>query len=486
MLERFGMQDWKPCKPPAAVYFKKGCLSAGESLSEEDTRTYQSIIGSLMYAMIGTRPDIAFFERTLEVCIETWQESSYCCWKCFKIPSIFKRLTSEVFSRGCQEDGSSGIGFVFKVLNGPVSWYAKKQSTIALSTAEAECFALSHAIQKAIGLRHLLKDLGYLQLEASCHVWRSQAHWLPYWANACRCTEQSGSVEDQASGAPLVLKQAHASWTQAQVSGSITEGQEEKMVVDCWCCFSAVSSSLTPPSPTHSHLLLLSLRSFCLLSPINLLNSWPKSWLTLKCESGLLTDNPPQEASLPEAALTKSASWFEPGTLWPSTYRFISRSQSNFALTSSKSRSIWWIMASPLQGAHPEAHYQRQAASDIHLCVLLWAPCGPTFQLLCRSSRQGSLSNPRSLYLPRLALPNQLGPDHLQLLWNIRPQFHHLWTQSCCTPNLVLSGGSTLGRSRVSKTSSQPLSGPQVQADDGFKQWAYRCLTSSQVSQSSL
>jgi hypothetical protein len=51
------MQD---CKTPAPVHFKKDCLSAGESSSEEDTQRYQSIIGSLMYAMIGTRPDIAF------------------------------------------------------------------------------------------------------------------------------------------------------------------------------------------------------------------------------------------------------------------------------------------------------------------------------------------------------------------------------------------------------------------------------------------
>ena len=49
-------------------------------------------------------------------------------------------------SWGCQEDGSSVTGFVFKVLTGSVSWCAKKQSTIALSTAEAERVALSHAV----------------------------------------------------------------------------------------------------------------------------------------------------------------------------------------------------------------------------------------------------------------------------------------------------------------------------------------------------
>jgi hypothetical protein len=48
MLGRFGMQDCKPCNTPAAVHFKKDCLSEGESLSEEDTQRYQSIIAFVL------------------------------------------------------------------------------------------------------------------------------------------------------------------------------------------------------------------------------------------------------------------------------------------------------------------------------------------------------------------------------------------------------------------------------------------------------
>jgi len=170
---------------------------------------------------------------------------------------------------GCQEDGSSVTVFVFKVLTGPVSWCAKKQSTIAVSTAEAEQVALTHAVQEAIWLRHLLKDLGYLQLRATpiyednqaCitiakndMVWDLTKHIsirYHFSRQAVKSGEvkpiycptelmlgdaltkalrevkfakfaksiliqdtrldQSGSVEDQASAAPLVLKQAHAS-----------------------------------------------------------------------------------------------------------------------------------------------------------------------------------------------------------------------------------------------------------------------------------
>jgi KUP system potassium uptake protein len=40
-----------------------------------------------------------------------------------------------------------------------ISWQAKKQSTIALSTAEAEYAALTQAAKEAIWLQNLLKDL---------------------------------------------------------------------------------------------------------------------------------------------------------------------------------------------------------------------------------------------------------------------------------------------------------------------------------------
>jgi len=178
------MQDCKPCKTPAAVHFNKYCLSAGESLSEEDTQRYQRIIGSLMYVMIGTRPDIAFVLSGLSKYVSKPGKNHLVAAKRVLRYLQFSNDYHLEFSRGkatgklslcgycdaswgCQEDGSSVTGFVLKVLNEPVSWCAKKQSTIALFTAEAEYVALSHAVQEAIWLRHLLKDLGYLQLEAT-------------------------------------------------------------------------------------------------------------------------------------------------------------------------------------------------------------------------------------------------------------------------------------------------------------------------------
>ena len=59
------------------------------------------------------------------------------------------------------------MGYVFVVGIGVISWICKKQSTIALSTMEGEYMATSHCTRKAVWLRQLLADVGYLQERAS-------------------------------------------------------------------------------------------------------------------------------------------------------------------------------------------------------------------------------------------------------------------------------------------------------------------------------
>jgi hypothetical protein len=145
MLERFGMQDCKPCKTPAGVYFKKDCHS--KYVSKPGKNHLIAAKSVLRYLQFSTDYHLEFCrgKATGNLFLYCYCHASWCC----------------------QEDGSSITGFVFKVLTGPVTWCAKKQSSIALSTAEAEYVALSHAVQEAIWLRHLLKGLGYLQLDAA-------------------------------------------------------------------------------------------------------------------------------------------------------------------------------------------------------------------------------------------------------------------------------------------------------------------------------
>ncbi|KAK4325723.1 hypothetical protein Pmani_003666 [Petrolisthes manimaculis] len=56
-------------------------------------------------------------------------------------------------------DRKSTSGYCFHLGGGPVSWSSKKQSCVALSTAEAEYMALASAIQEAVWLRKLAVDI---------------------------------------------------------------------------------------------------------------------------------------------------------------------------------------------------------------------------------------------------------------------------------------------------------------------------------------
>jgi len=58
-------------------------------------------------------------------------------------------------------------GFFFEIVGGSVSWSAKKQPTIVLSTIEAEYMAVANAAKEAIWLQVLLKDLRYPQINAT-------------------------------------------------------------------------------------------------------------------------------------------------------------------------------------------------------------------------------------------------------------------------------------------------------------------------------
>jgi len=52
-------------------------------------------------------------------------------------------------------------GFIFEIAGSTVTWSSKKQSTVAISSAEAEYMALANATKEAIWLRMLLKEMNF-------------------------------------------------------------------------------------------------------------------------------------------------------------------------------------------------------------------------------------------------------------------------------------------------------------------------------------
>ena len=140
---------------------------------EFDKVKYQSAVGSLLYLSTRTRPDIAYaVGNSARYCSEP-TNSHWCAVK--RILRYLRGTTdlgllyrpdnpnlcgySDADWAGDINDRKSTSGYVFIMSGSAISWRSKKQSSVALSTAEAEYIALSSATQEVMWLRQLMSSL---------------------------------------------------------------------------------------------------------------------------------------------------------------------------------------------------------------------------------------------------------------------------------------------------------------------------------------
>ena len=64
------------------------------------------------------------------------------------------------------EDRHAISGYAFLIYGGAISWSAKRQEIIALSTTEAKYVAITHATKEALWLRSLILQLFELKLDS--------------------------------------------------------------------------------------------------------------------------------------------------------------------------------------------------------------------------------------------------------------------------------------------------------------------------------
>jgi hypothetical protein len=136
---------------------------------------YREIVGSLMYLMVSTRPDLAYsvsyLARYLSHHDQRHMSAAYQVLRylrsttnvgiTFDSASALQLIGySDSDWASCTETRRSTTGFIFFLSGGPISWKSKLQPTVALSSSEAEYMALSTAAQEAIALQALLADFG--------------------------------------------------------------------------------------------------------------------------------------------------------------------------------------------------------------------------------------------------------------------------------------------------------------------------------------
>ncbi|WVZ89576.1 hypothetical protein U9M48_035958, partial [Paspalum notatum var. saurae] len=117
--------------------------------------SYASVIGSIMYAMICTRPDVSF---ALSVTIRYQSCPSEGHWIAIKNVLKYLGRTKDAFLvfGGEEElvvkdkdDSRSQAGFVFCLNGGEISWKSSKQDTMVDFAKEAEYVAASEAAKEA-------------------------------------------------------------------------------------------------------------------------------------------------------------------------------------------------------------------------------------------------------------------------------------------------------------------------------------------------
>nr|XP_043615838.1 secreted RxLR effector protein 161-like [Erigeron canadensis] len=135
---------------------------------------YASVVGSIMYAQVCTRPDIAYIVGMLGRYLSN---PGLAHWKAAKKVLRYLQGTKDYkltyrrsddlevvgysdsdFAKS-KEDKKSTSGYIFMLAGGPISWRSHKQKLTATSTMMAEYIAVYNATCHGMLLRNLVSGL---------------------------------------------------------------------------------------------------------------------------------------------------------------------------------------------------------------------------------------------------------------------------------------------------------------------------------------
>jgi hypothetical protein len=171
ILETFGMTQTTPVTTPMLA---KPKLFTNMEEDTVDPTLYRSMVGKLLY-LTHTQPDITHAVSVVSRFMPRPQLSHLQAVK-----RIFRYLSGTceygiLFARGGHleltgfsdsdyagdpESGRSTTGFVFFLGGSPITWFSKKQPTVAISSCKAEYRSMSEATRETVWLNTLLDDFG--------------------------------------------------------------------------------------------------------------------------------------------------------------------------------------------------------------------------------------------------------------------------------------------------------------------------------------
>lgn len=182
VLRRFDKWlKWKnvKCPAPAARLSKLDVPATDAEWDDAKEYPYPSVVGSLMYAAVATRPDLMQAVNQLARFMSKWGPSHI---KAAEQALNFLRGTHKDgirFTRpenfdgvldiyafsdsdwaGCPDTRRSTIGYVIIICGGPVSWKSQQRKTLAMSSCEGEYMALSEVGKELVWICNFLTEIG--------------------------------------------------------------------------------------------------------------------------------------------------------------------------------------------------------------------------------------------------------------------------------------------------------------------------------------
>ena len=157
---------------PNISFSKNQCPTTPDDIASMRCVPYREVIGLLMYASVGTHPDISFAISTLSQFLDNLGHTHWEAVKCVFQYLLGMKDLQLTFGGG--KDGLEGYtdadgasqehrcaisGYAFIIDRGAVSWSSRKQELGTLSTAEAEYVAATHATKEAIWLHNFIGEV---------------------------------------------------------------------------------------------------------------------------------------------------------------------------------------------------------------------------------------------------------------------------------------------------------------------------------------
>ena len=186
VVQQFGQSEADPISTPMDPSVARSLTRPSSSdppLSATDTSElarlpYRSLVGSLMYLAVGTRPDISFAVARLCQFLDCYRRTH---WNAaIRVVRYLKGTRLLALTLGgnpdlelvgfsdssyadCPDTARSTMGYCFSVGGAIFSWSSRRQKTVTNSSCEAEYVALSEASREALWLRQFLREVQFLK-----------------------------------------------------------------------------------------------------------------------------------------------------------------------------------------------------------------------------------------------------------------------------------------------------------------------------------